>query len=318
MFRPMLLAWLVVALLTNVGCTGTWDTLTSRRFLQHPGPGLKKMMRPEDPVTVLLEDPPRDGDERASAMRRLKEPIRNGGTQEDQDAVMAALEKLAVTDSSPVMRMEAIAALGRFEDVRTTAVLMSAYQNAHGRKPGDPLPPKLTDPGVVSAGVGAAGPRGGPTARRAPIEAFDMKQGPVGYPPEWVSAIRCRCAESLGRTNRPEAAKFLATIAGGAGADVAMEGSEDRDVRLAAVRGLSKCRQPEAVVALAEVLQAEATKKDTAMIGRSHQGLVHLTGKKLPADPETWNEVIRAGVVIAPEPTWFDMAIETAMFWEKK
>lgn len=273
------------------------------------------MITPEDPIAVLLEDPLRDGDERAAAMRRIKEPIRNGGTQEDQDAVLAVLEKAAVTDASPVMRMEAIGALSRFEDMRAMSVLMSAYQNAHGRKPGDPIPPKPNDLGVIQAGLHGGG---NPATRRGgPVETFDMKQGPTGYPPEWVSAIRCRVADSLGKTNRPEAAKFLATIAGVAGADVAIDGNEDRDVRLAAVRGLGKCRQPEAVVALAEVLQAESTKKDTAMIGRSHQGLVHLTGKKLPADPATWKEVVQAGVVIAPEPTWFDVAIETAMFWEK-
>ncbi len=312
MFRPMLLAWLVVASLSQVGCAGTWDTVTSRRFRQHPGPTMKRMITPEDPVALLLADPPRDGDERAAALRRLKEPIRNGGTQETQDAIIAILETAAVSDPSPVMRMEAIGALGQFEDLRSIKILMAAYQSAHGRKDSDPAPPKLTETGVVPAGAHSSSP-----ARKL-LEEFDMKRGPTGYPPEWVSAIRCRAAEALGKTNRPEAAKFLATIAGGAGKDVAIEGSEDRDVRLAAVRGLGKCRQPEAVAALAEVLQAEADKKDTAMIGRSHQGLVHLTGKKLPADPATWKEVVQAGVVIAPEPTWFDVALETAMFWEKK
>ncbi|MBA4188020.1 MAG: hypothetical protein C0467_08375 [Planctomycetaceae bacterium] len=310
MVRPMLLAWLVVASITQLGCAGTWDTVTSRRFRQHPGPTMKRMIVPEDPVAVLLADPPRDGDERAAAIRRLKEPIRNGGTQEDQEAIIALLEKAAVSAPSPVMRMEAIGALSRFDDLRSTKILMAAYQSAHGRKSTDAAPPK-PDLGVVPAGAGA------PPSRKGAFEQFDMKSGPTGYPPEWVSAIRCRAAEALGKTNRPEAAKFLATIAGGAGADVAMDGSDDRDVRLAAVRGLGKCRQPEAVAALTEVLQAEADKKDTAMIGRTHQGLVHLTGKKLPADPATWKEVVQAGVVIAPEPTWFDMAIESAMFWEK-
>lgn len=312
MFRPMLHTWLVVASLTQVGCAGTWDTVTSRRFRDHPGPTMKRMVIPEDPVAVLLGEPPRDRDECAAAMRRLKEPINNGGTQGDQDAVLVVLEKAAISDPSPVLRMEAIGALSRFEDVRTTNILIAAYQSAHGRKEGEAGPPKLADLGVATAGL-----NGGMPARKSALEQFDMKSGPTGYPPEWVSAIRCRAAESLGKTNRPEAAKFLATIAGGAGKDVAMDGSEDRDVRLAAVRGLGKCRQPEAVVALAEVLQTEADKRDTAMIGRTHQGLVHLTGKKLPADPAAWKEVVQAGVVIAPEPTWFDVAIESAMFWEK-
>lgn len=310
MSRPMLLAWMAIASLTHAGCAGTWDTLTSRRFRQEPWPTTKKMFTPEDPLDVLLTDPPRDADERAAAMRRLKEPIRNGGTQEDQDSVLAVLEKAATADASPVLRLEAIGALGGFEDPRAAKILMVAYQTAHGRKDTDPVPPRPIDPGVIQTGT-----RG---AARAALERWDTKTGPSGFPADWVSAIRCRAAESLGRTNQPEAARFLATIAGGAGKDVAMEGSEDRDVRLAAVRGLGKCRQPEAVAALAEVLKAEAEKKDTAMIGRTHQGLVHLTGKKLPADPQMWNDVVQAGVTIAPEPTWLDKAVESAMFWEKK
>ncbi|VTU02130.1 hypothetical protein : : HEAT_2 [Gemmataceae bacterium] len=310
MVRPMLLAWLAVAAAAQLGCAGTWDTLTSKRLREHPGPTLKHMIVPEDPVAVLLADPPRDPDERAAAMRRLKEPLHNGGTQDTQDAIVGVLERAATTDPSPVLRLEAVGALSRFEDVRAMNALMTAYQNAHGRRPDEPDPLKAPD--VVAAGAG-----GPPQARKAPTDQFDLRRGPTGYPPEWVSAIRCRAAEGLGQTNRPEAARFLATIAGGAGRDVAKEGSEDRDVRLAAVRGLGKCRQPEAVAALTEVLAAEAQKKDTAMIGRTHQGLVHLTGKKLPPDPATWKEVVQAGVTIAPEPTWFDTALETAIFWEK-
>lgn len=310
MVRPLLLAWLSVAAVAQLGCAGTWDTLTSKRLREHPGPTLKHMIAPEDPVAVLLADPPRDPDERAAAMRRLKEPVHNGGTQETQDAIVAVLEKAATADPSPVLRLEAVGALSRFEDVRAMNALMTAYRNAHGRTPDEPDPLKAPD--VVPAGARTEAP-----GRKAATDQFDLRRGPTGYPPEWVSAIRCRAAEGLGKTNRPEAARFLATIAGGAGTDVAKEGSEDRDVRLAAVRGLGKCRQPEAVAALTDVLAAEAQKKDTAMIGRTHQGLVHLTGKKLPADPTTWKEVVQAGVTIAPEPTWFDTAIETAMFWEK-
>jgi hypothetical protein len=309
----MLLAWMAIASLAPVGCTGTWDTITSRRFRQDPWPTTKKMFSPEDPLDVLLSDPPRDPDERASAMHRLKEPIRNGGTQEDQDSVLAVLEKAATADASPVLRLEAITALGGFEDERAHKILMVAYQNAHGRKDTDPAPLRQAEPGVIPAGS-----RGAQPGARAALQRWDTRTGPTGFPADWVTAIRCRAVESLGRTNRPEAAKFLAAIAGGAGKDVAMEGSEDRDVRLAAVRGLGKCRQPEAVAALAEVLKAEADTKDTAMIGRTHQGLVHLTGKKLPPNPQVWNEVVQAGVTIAPEPTWLDKAVETAMFWEKK
>jgi hypothetical protein len=312
-FRFPFIAGFVVASLGLTGCTGTWDTLTSRRFREHPWQTTQKMIVPENPVAVLLADPPRDGDERAAAMRRVKEPIRNGGSQETQEAIMRVLERAATADSSPVLRMEAIAALGRFQDPHAAGILMTAYQNAHGRRPDEPAPPRITDEGrVVPAGLSAGrSPTAGLTER------FATATGPTGFPPEWVTAIRCRAAESLGRTSRPEAAKFLAVVAGGAGGDVAIEGGEERDIRLAALRGLGRCRQPESVVALTQVLAAEADKKDTAILGRTHEGLVHLTGKKLPPDPRAWGEVVQAGVVIAPEPSWWESAVENAAFWTR-
>ena len=67
--------------------------------------------------------------------------------------------------------------------------------------------------------------------------------------------------------------------------------------------------------ALAQVLSAERDKTDTAIIGRTHEGLVRLTGKRLPPDPQQWNEVVQAGVVLGPEPTWWDDAVENAVRW---
>ena len=132
-----------------------------------------------------------------------------------------------------------------------------------------------------------------------------------------MTSIRCRALDALGHTGRPEATKFLATLAGAGDKDIAVEGSDDREVRIAAIRGLSKCRQPESVVALSQVLSNEIDKQDTAIIGRTHEGLVRLTGKHLPPEPRKWNEVVQAGVVIAPEPTWWDDAIENAVRWVK-
>ena len=42
-----------------------------------------------------------------------------------------------------------------------------------------------------------------------------------------------------------------------------------------------------------------------------------LTGKKLPPDPQQWNEVVQAGVILAPEPTWWDNMVEQAARWVK-
>lgn len=296
----------VVLSLAPTGCAGTWDTFTSRRFRDAPLTTMQRAVSPEDPMAVLRADPPRDGDERAKAMRRLKEPIEHGGTQQDQDEVLDLLARTATADPSPVLRLAAIEALGRFRDPRAVGVLMHAYQSAHGRLGNAPAPD--IDPGVQLAGANTRVPgRVGPERGLA---------APTGYAPDTVSVIRCRALESLGKTNTAEAVRFLATVATGPESAAAMDGADDRDVRLAAVRGLGHCRQPESVVVLAQVLGRESG-KDTAVVGRAHDGLVRLTGKQIPADPQKWDAVVQAGVTIAPEPTWVDNAVQTAAGWFK-
>jgi len=259
------------------------------------------MISPEEPLVILRADPPREGDERARAMHRLKEPLAAGLTQQDQDEIIDLLARAATNDASPVLRIAAIEALGRFEDGRAPGILMVAYQKAHGRAEGtpDPLRPES---GLQLAG----GPNGRAPGRLASLVPLT---GPTGFSPETVEAVRCRTLESLGHTNRSEVIQFLGAVAAGPTAQSAPEGADDREVRLAAVRGLAKCRQPEAVAALSRVLTAESG-KDTALVGRAHDGLVHLTGKRLPPDPNKWNEVVQAGVTIAPEPTWVQTAFE--------
>jgi HEAT repeat protein len=227
---------------------------------------------------------------------------------------MDVLARAATSDSSPVLRFAAIEALGRFEDARVTAILMSAYQTADGLTDAERALPKAPERSAIIQ-VGGASAGRAPT--RAGLDPSAPLKGPVGYAPDTVSALRCRCLESLGRTHKSEAAQFLASVAGAAGPDIVPPGSDDVEVQQAAVRGLSNCRQPEAVVALAEVLKQQAG-KDIILARQSHAGLVKLTGKQLPPDPEKWNEVVQAGVVIAPEPTWIESAIQTAAFWEKK
>lgn len=320
MFRFLPIAGFALLSLGLTGCAGGWDTITSHRFrdglLEHPGATMKTLWVSEDPMLVLRTDPPRDPDERASAMHRLKEPIYNNGTQEDQDIIVNILSKTATSDTSPVLRLEAIGALGRFRDPRVAGILMIAYQTAHGRKPFDPSPPK-NDSIVLTGGTSAGR---SPTTNVKPQMA-DLSKPPVGFPTEWVTAVRCRILDSLGRTSREEAADFLAAVAGGAGKDIAPEGSNDRDIRLAAVRGLGQCRHPKAVIALAQVLNQAASVspsvQDTAIINRTTEGLVSLTGKKLPADPQQWNQVASGNIVIVPEPGWWESTVTQVAGWVK-
>jgi hypothetical protein len=58
------------------------------------------------------------------------------------------------------------------------------------------------------------------------------------------------------------------------------------------------------------VLQQNTHSTDTALIHRTHEGLVRLTGRDLPPEPQVWQELVQTGVTLAPEPTWWDEAWE--------
>ena len=308
MYRALTIA---AAALLPAGCAGTWDAVTSRNFRDAPFKTLRNEMSPEDAVAVLKAEPPRSGDERAKAMLRLKEPLRDRRSQEDQDQVLAVLSRTATADKSVVLRNAAIDALGRFEDPRAPAVLMQAYQSADGRE--NAAGPKVPDAATI---VPASGLSAGRLPTRSGLDP-SLLAGPTGFPDDTAAALRCRCLESLAHTNSVEAARFLAAVAGASGADVVPVGSDHPEVKQAAVRGLGRCRQQEAVLALAHVLGADAG-KDPSLARGAHTGLVRLTGKKLPPDPQMWNEVVQAGVTLAPEPTPFENALQNATFWEKK
>lgn len=302
--------WIVVIAVTlsATGCAHVWDTVTSRRFREQPFKTVRNAIVPEDPLIVLFADPPRTGDERAKALYRLQEPLRNGGTAEDQDRVLELLAHIATSDSSVILRNAAIDALSRFHDPRVVAILIQAYQQADGVT--QPLTPKQPDPNTIV-------PIGGLSAGRAPTRPGtepSLLRGPTGFAPDHAAALRCRCLEALGKTQTAEAARFLAAVAGSEGKEIVPVGSDDVEVRQAAVRGLAHCRQPEAVVALARVLEAQAG-KDVILARGAHQGLVRLTGKKLPPDPARWNEVVQANIELAPEPSWIQQAIERVGFW---
>jgi hypothetical protein len=309
-YRALTLA-IAVASLLPAGCASMWDAVTSRKFRDEPFKTVGKVIVPEDPMVVLRADPPRSGDEIAKAIHRLKEPIHNAGTQEDQDQIIELLSRTATADNSPVLRYAAIAALGRFDDPRATGILVAAYLKADGPKAA-PKGPATT---IIQVGGTSAGRS--PTRSGAGTDMWDLKTGPTGYPQDTVAALRCRCLEGLGHASTVEAARFLAAVAGVSGADVVPAGSDDPEVQQAAVRGLGMCRQQEAVVALVHVLNAQAG-KDPPLARGAHQGLVRLTGQKLPPDPQKWTEVVQAGITLAPEPTWVDHMIQNAMFWEKK
>ncbi len=104
------------------GC-GVWDEVSSREFT------IKGMFtKPPDPVVVLKTD--QDGDHRARAIRQLKEPKQNGGTDKDQDAFVALLASAARSEPKALVRLAAIQTLGAYKDPRAVVALKDAYYEA--------------------------------------------------------------------------------------------------------------------------------------------------------------------------------------------
>jgi hypothetical protein len=105
------------------GCAGFWDEVTSRDFK------FKDMFKPApDPLWVIRNS--NDGDKKSKSLSSLKEPLQNGGTQQEQDVIVKLLVESAVSDPQPLCRLAAIASLQHFKDPRATQALMDAYDRA--------------------------------------------------------------------------------------------------------------------------------------------------------------------------------------------
>jgi HEAT repeat protein len=105
------------------GCSATWDDVTSRDF--HAKDLFAKA---EDPLVVLRDS--KDGDKRAKAFRALKEPKQHGGSDQDQDTILAILSAAATQESRYYVRLEAMRKLGEFKDPRAVPALNEAYYKA--------------------------------------------------------------------------------------------------------------------------------------------------------------------------------------------
>lgn len=279
MARRILTLLLAAAAGPLVGCAGTWDKVSSRKFREDP---FNTLFNREDPMTVLRNKV--DGNARADAMRRLKEPAKDGKPAEEQREALAILWTAATTDASPIVRTAAIDALGRFDDPEAVRLLIDAYRKADG----------------VTA---AADPTRTADGKIIPAAAIDPMtlMAPTGFEPAFVATLRARTVDALARKSDPQAVAFLAKVATTVPDPEAGAGPADRDVRAAAVRGLGKMHSRESVVALNDVLRAEAG-RDVVLTQNAHAGLKELTGQDLPADPEQWSKVIQAGGGAEPKP----------------
>lgn len=194
-----------------------------------------------------------DGTKRAKALRALHEPSQHGGAPGDQETVVKILTTAAISEHTAVARMAAIEALGKFKDPRAADALIAAYYAAD---------------------------------KYRTVSGDDIK-----YSGEMAGMLRCQSLHALGRQGDPKAVEHLVTVlkqppARGPETDKQMV----MDERIAAARALAKFHDPRGEEALLNVMKSG---KDVALKGCAHESLQVATGKKLPADPEAWDNVLR-------------------------
>ncbi|MCX7700129.1 MAG: HEAT repeat domain-containing protein [Gemmataceae bacterium] len=246
----------MVGLITWAGCHRVIDEVTSREFR------LRQLVSSPDPVDVLRNS--NDGDARAKAMRRLKEPARSGGGTELQDEMVQILAKTAVEDPRPLCRLAAIETLGRFQDERAAPALLQAYHASRQ------FPTEIAN-----------------AIRCAAMMALGGKDHAEGV------ELLCQVAS----TPKPETEKSAIELTGFAAERELAEllGKYDpdaqaqRDARLAAIRALGQSKAPRAI----EVLLPLVDDRDVAIRDRAHEALQTITGRKnVDKSTEAWRRAL--------------------------
>ncbi len=163
-------AWLGLVLASVSGCA-FWDEVTSKEFT------FKSLFVKPEPLKVLEES--KDGDHRQAALRRLQEPKAHGGTDKEQDKVVAILCTAANTEQHPICRLAAIQVLGNFKDKRVV----------------DGIDPAVG--GLAKAYYNAS--------------RFHNAQGSI-VNQQTAHVLKCAALQSLGQTGNPAALKVLVSV----------------------------------------------------------------------------------------------------------
>jgi hypothetical protein len=238
---------LAAAGLTGLGLCGcaSWDDVTSRDFQ------IKDLWaKPPDPLVVLRDS--NDGDKRAKAFHALKEPKLNGGTDQDQDTILAMLQVAATQEKRYYVRLEAMRKLGEFKDPRAVPALIEAYYHA------DSLLGNDGRDHTVTKGL--------------------------------VSTFRCEVLRGLGNNGNPAAVDLLVRVLNQG--EVKGPEQDQRmvlDERIVAARSLRNYPNYRSTDALVLVLKND---KDVALRDCATESLQACTGKKLPADYAAWDDLL--------------------------
>jgi len=264
------------------GCAG-FDDIGTRRFKEAP---FNTLFVAEDPMTVLRQSG--EADQRVRAMKNIKEPTASGGSQADQDELIAILSSAALSDIQGVCRLAAIDTLSRFQDPRASEILIKAWAVASPVAP-EPAPKQ----GLAQASL------------TRPLPGLP-------FTPEVSIAVQGRTLEAIGQKRTPEGLAILVKIAEAPVAkkkertiemDILGTGGDDQsqfELRLAAIRGLGYyLSEPKAIECLIRILQ---TDRDVAIRGRTQASLVKITGQSFGSEYEVWLKWWQAGGTVNTEP----------------
>jgi HEAT repeat protein len=159
---------------------------------------------PDNPLQVVRES--KDGNARARALRCLREPARHGGSQQEQDAVVALLNYSASHELEPWCRIAAIDSLRKFQDPRAVEGLKEAYYRAGSFAP-------ETSTAIRCQALAAMGELKQPAAvevlvrvlREPPVEGADQDR-------DLKMRERHVAARALGQFREPRAASALVEV----------------------------------------------------------------------------------------------------------
>lgn len=256
---PLISRFSLAGLVAWVGCHRVIDEVTSRDFR------LQNVVSSPDPVEVLRTST--DGDARAKAMRRLKEPNLSGGSPELQNEIVQILTEAAVEDPRPLCRLAAIETLGRFRDERAAPALIQAYHASRQ------FPTEIAN-AIRCAAMHSLGGKDHAEGLQLLCQVATTPR-----PPSEQSAIEQTSHSPQGD---------LALLLGHADPETQIQ----RDARLAAIRALGQSKNPLALEALLPLVDD----RDVAVRDRAHEALQKITGRKNVAkSTSAWQQALAQG-----------------------
>jgi hypothetical protein len=183
--------------LVGPGCAG-WDEFKFSKM------NFDAFRDPPEPLLVIHDS--KEGFKRARALECLKEPLANGGSQQEQDKVVSVLCYCAAKDGLAPCRMAAIDTMRKFRDARVVEGLKEAYYQAGS------LPPESATV-VRMLALGALGDTGNPAAVDTLVRVLrePTTQGPDIDRQQKISE-RIAAARALGKFKQYQAMAALAEV----------------------------------------------------------------------------------------------------------